>query len=151
MVHPGFRCFFDTSVYIAGLLSPRGAAGELMRLTEAGAIRMVVSEEVIVESDRVVEGRFPSLVQESRRLWARLGPEVVPNPTADQLKPFLRNLRRGDARILCAAKSAEVSVFVTWNTRDFMAKSVAPLLECPIVVPGDALTLFRKWLDPFLD
>ena len=64
MILPQYRIFFDTSVYIAALLSPGGAAGELVRLAEAGVIRMIVSEEVIVEADRVLAGnrlvfRFP--------------------------------------------------------------------------------------------
>jgi len=63
MAIPQYRVFFDTSVYIAALLSPRGAAGELVRLAEAGVLRMVVSEEVIVESDRVLAGKFPELIQ----------------------------------------------------------------------------------------
>ena len=74
MALPQYRIFFDTSVYIAALLSPCGAAGELARLAETGVIRMVVSEEVIVEADRVLAVKFPELVQENRRLWKHLHP-----------------------------------------------------------------------------
>ena len=151
MIIPQYRIFFDTSVYIAALLSPRGAAGELLRLVEAEAIRMVVSEEVITEADRVLAGKFPDLVQESRRLWKHLGPEIAPNPSAHQVKPFSHTLAGGDAVILCAACLANVSAFVTWNTRDFMAHGVRTLVDFPIVVPADGLKLFRKWIDPFLD
>ena len=51
MAVPQYRIFFDTSVYIAALLSSKGAAGELLRLAEGGVVRMVVSEEVIIEVD----------------------------------------------------------------------------------------------------
>lgn len=150
MVSPRYRIFFDTSVYIAALLSPRGAAGELVRLAEAGVIRMVVSEEVIVETDRVLAVKFPELVQENRRLWKHLDPEMAPDPAAGQVRPFLEKLSKGDASILCAAYLAEVSAFVTWNTRDFMAHGVSSLVNFPIVVPSDCLMLFRKWIEPFL-
>ncbi len=150
MILPQYRIFFDTSVYIAALLSPGGAAGELVRLAEAGVIRMVVSEEVIVEADRVLAGKFPELIQESRGLWKHLNPEMAPDPTASQIKPFLEKLSQGGASILCAARLAKVSAFVTWNTRDFMAQGVASLVDCPVVVPADCLVLFRKWIDPFL-
>ena len=152
MTLPQYRIFFDTSVYIAALLSPTGAAGELVRLAEAGVIRMVVSEEVIVEADRVLAGKFPELIQESRRLWKHLNPEMAPDPTASQIKPFLEKLSQGDASILCSAHlaSLKVSAFVTWNTRDFMAQGVTSLVDCPVVVPADCLILFRKWIDPFL-
>ncbi|MSR77159.1 MAG: PIN domain-containing protein [Candidatus Omnitrophica bacterium] len=146
-----YRIFFDTSVYIAGVHSLGGAARELLNLAEAETIRMVVSEEIITEIDRVMAGKFPELLQESRRLWKDLKPEVIPNPRADQVKPFLEKLPKADASILCSAFLAKVSMFVTWNTRDFMAHGVAPLVDFPIVVPGDALKLFRKWIEPFLD
>ena len=148
---PPYRIFFDTSVYIAALLSPGGGAGELVRLVEAGVVSMVVSEEVIIESDKVLAGKFPELVQQSRELWKHLSPEIAPDPTVDRLKPFSKNLDRGDAKILCSAHLAKVTVFVTWNTRDFMVPGVTSLVDFPIVVPADALKLFRQWIEPFLD
>jgi predicted nucleic acid-binding protein len=146
-----YRVFFDTSVYIAALISPKGAAGELIRLAEAGIIRMVVSKEVIVESDRVLNEKFPDLIQESRKLWKHLSPEIASEPTTAQLKKFLQILPKGEASILCSAHLNKVSVFVTWNTRDFMVHPVKSLVEFPIVVPGDCLNLFRKWIEPFLE
>ena len=146
-----FRFFFDTSVYIAALLSVKGAARELVRLAEGGVARMVVSEEVIIEVDRVLSRKFPTRIQQSRELWKYLSPEIASNPTADQMKPFLRKLAGSDASILCAAHLAKVSAFVTWNTRDFMAHGVAPLVDFPIVVPAECLKLFREWVAPFLD
>ena len=148
---PSYRVFFDTSVYIAALLSPHGAAGELVRLAEAGVIRMIVSEEVIVESDRVLAGKFPELLQESRKLWQHLGPEIAPTPTKNQMKIFLEKLSQGDAAILCAAHLAKVDAFVTWNTRDFMNPGIPLLVSFPIVVPAGCLMLFRKWIEPFWD
>ncbi|MBP9854204.1 MAG: PIN domain-containing protein [Candidatus Omnitrophica bacterium] len=138
------------SVYIAALLSSDGVAGELIRLAEAGVIRMVVSEEVIVESDRVLAVKFPELIQENRKLWKNLNPEMVSNPTTNQMKPFLQKLSKGDASILCAAHLAEVSVFVTWNTRDFMKSGLSSLVDFPIVVPSEGLKLFRQWINPYL-
>ncbi|MFI5362012.1 MAG: putative toxin-antitoxin system toxin component, PIN family [Elusimicrobiota bacterium] len=147
---PRFRIFFDTSVYVAALISAKGAAGELVRLAEGGAVRMLVSEEVIIEVDRVLAGKFPELVQESRGLWKNLGPEIAPTPTAAQIKPFSLELPAGDASILCSARLAKASAFVTWNTRDFMKPGVAALVDFPIVVPADGLKLFRKWIEPYL-
>lgn len=151
MAVPQHRVFFDTSVYISALLSEQGAARELIRLAESGAIRMVVSEEVIVEVDRVLSRKFPVRVEQNRQLWKHLDPEMVPNPTTDLIKPFSHKLARGAASIFCAAHLAKVSAFVAWNTRDFMAHGVHSLVDFPIVIPADALKLFRKWIEPFLD
>ena len=151
MAIPQYRIFFDTSAYIAALISPKGAAGELIRLVEAGILRMVVSQEVIIETDRVLTLKFPELIQENRRLWKHLAPEISPDPTTSQAKLFLESLPKGDAIILCSVHLAKVSAFITWNTRDFMGKHIASLVDFPIVVPADGLKLFRKWVEPFLE
>jgi hypothetical protein len=132
---PQYRIFFDTSTYIAALISPKGAAGELIRLVEVGVLRMVVSKQVIIEADKVLADRFPELIQENRRLWKHLSPEIAPDGTINQ----------------CSAHLAKVAVFVTWNTRDFMGHNILSLVDFPIVVQGDALKLFRKWIEPFLE
>ena len=150
MAIPQYRIFFDTSVYIAALISPKGAAGELVRLVESGGLRMIVSQEVIIEADRVLTAKFPELIQESRRLLKHLAPEIAPDPTINQVKSFSEKLPKADAAILCSAHLAEVSTFVTWNTRDFMAQQILTLVDFPIVVPADGLKLFRKWIEPFL-
>ncbi len=151
MAIPKYRIFFDTSTYIAALLSPEGAAGELIRLVEGGAVDMVVSEEVIIEIDRVLSKKFPARVEKNRELLKHLSPEIAPAPTTAQVKSFIHNLDKGDASILCSAHLAKVSAFVTWNTRDFMAHGINTLVDFPIVIPADALKLFRKWIEPFLD
>lgn len=151
MAIPQYRIFFDTSAYIAALISPKGAAGELVRLVEAGILRMVVSKEVIIEADRVLTEKFPELVQENRRLWKHLAPQIAPDPTTNQVKLFLERLPKADATILCSANLAKVAAFVTWNTRDFMGQDISSLVDFPIVVPADGLKLFRKWIEPFLE
>ena len=150
MISSSYRVFFDTSVYIAALLSPNGAAGELIRLAESRVIRMVVSEEVIIEMDRVLAAKFPELIQESRKLLKHLEPEIAPAPLSHEIKPFLAKLPKGDATILCAAHLAKPAAFVTWNTRDFLKPGVKLLVDFPIVVPAECLILFRKWVEPLL-
>ena len=151
MVAPRHRLFFDTSVYMAALLSPEGAGGELLRLVEAGALTMVVSERVVTEADQVLGKKFPGLIQESRNLWKSLGPEIAPDPPPKAVARFLKRLHPNDAAILCSAQMARVSAFVTWNTRDFMKPRISALVSFPIVIPADALKLFREWLEPFFE
>jgi predicted nucleic acid-binding protein len=151
MAVPLYRIFFDTSAYIAALNSPKGAAEEFINLAEAGALRIVVSQKVIIEADRVLAIKFPELIQENLRFWKNLTPEIAPTPTINQAKPFLQMLPEADGFILCAAHLARVSMFVTWNTRDFMARDVASLVDFPIVIPADGLKLFREWIKLYLE
>lgn len=151
MAAPQYRIFFDTSVYIAALLSTQGAAGELISLAESSVIQMVVSEEVIIEIDRVLLRKFPERIQRTRELLKHLSPEIAPTPSIEEIKPFSNKLIGADASILCSAHLSKVQTFVTWNTRDFMAPRVEALVGFPIVIPADGLKLFRKWAEPFLD
>ena len=151
MAIPKYRIFFDTSVYIAALLSPKGAAGELIRLAEAGAITMVVSELVIIESDIVLGNKFPDIIEKSRLLWKHLAPEITSNLPKTKKNPFQKILPVNDASILWSAQIADVSMFVTWNTKDFMKPEIKSRVSFPLLIPGDALNLFREWIDPFLD
>lgn len=148
---PSASLNWEVSAHVAALLSSEGAASELIHLAEGNAIRMVVSEEVIVEIDRFLSKKFPDRIYRSRELLKRLAPEIAPNPTAIHIQEFLHKLDDGDASILCSAKLAKVEAFVTWNTRDFIVHGVHKLVDFPIVVPADALKLFRKWIEPFLD
>jgi hypothetical protein len=66
-----------------------------------------------------------------------------------QIKPFLRILPAADALIFCSAHLADVAAFVTWNTRDVMAKGAKSLVEFPVVIPADCLKLFREWIEPY--
>lgn len=152
MVIPPYRVFFDTSVYIAALLSPKGGAGELIRLAETKAITMVVCAQVIIESDKVLSQKFSTtLVEKSRELWKRIGPEVVLEAKAKNIIPFSKNLPLGDALILASAVPSQVHAFVTWNTRDFMKPRIKQLVSFPIVTPAECLNLFRKWIEPYFD
>jgi len=88
MAIPQYKIFFDTSMYIAALINPKGPSGELISLAEAGIISMVVSEKVVVESDQILKRKFPNIVEKSRILWKSLKPEVVQNPHSSKVKPF---------------------------------------------------------------
>lgn len=52
--------FFDSSALFAGVVSATGAARALLLLSEAGVlIQVIVSEQVIAETERNVAGKLP--------------------------------------------------------------------------------------------
>ena len=112
---------------------------------------MVVSEDVIRETDSVLGRKFPDLIQDSRRFWRSLCPEMVSACGAKELARFSSLFPPGDAVILCAAFRGDVSAFVTWNTKDFMKPGVDQLLSVPIVIPSECLRLIREWCESCLD
>jgi len=139
------RVFVDTSALIAGFVSSKGAAREVLRLGEARIIQLVVSEWVVVELDRVISEKFPGHVQDLRHTLKKVSLEVVADPPPAQVRRYKDIIEEGDAPILAAAVEACVDSFVTWDKRDFQSEKVRARVDFPIMTPGEFLTLFRSW------
>ena len=55
------RVFLDTSVILAGLNSPTGAAGVVLAACASGEFLPVISPQVIEEAERNIGVKFPKL------------------------------------------------------------------------------------------
>jgi predicted nucleic acid-binding protein len=136
--------FLDTSALIAGIISPTGAAHELLRLCEAKVIDLVVSRQVLVEADRNISEKLPGLLADFRDLLPRLSPRIVEDPPSEETLHAAEVINRKDASILAAARRAGIDYLVTWNTRHFQRKSVRAFVQFRIVTPGEFLEDFRR-------
>ena len=139
-----WKVFIDTSALIAGTLSPTGAAHEVLRLCEAGVCQAVVSRQVLIEADRNLLHKLPSVLPEYRVFLKQLSPVVVEDPSIDAVDQAGGVIHRNDAPILAAAIEAHVDFLITWNTRHFQTKSVQSYARFPIVTPGEFLERFRR-------
>jgi len=139
-----WKVFIDTSALIAGTLSPTGAAPEVLRLCEAGVCQAVVSRQVLIEADRNLLHKLPSVLPEYRVFLKQLSPVVVEDPSIDAVDQASGVIHRNDAPILAAAIEAHVDFLITWNTRHFLTKSVQSYVRFPIVTPGEFLERFRR-------
>jgi predicted nucleic acid-binding protein len=140
---PAWRVFLDTSVWVAGIASERGAAREILRLAEAGLVRVVASERVLVELDRVIAAKLPEFNQDLRSFIARVHPEVMEDPKRHDLQPYRGLIEEGDVDILAAADLAGVEYLVSWDRRDFLKAAVRDAVKCAVVDPGEYLRSFR--------
>ena len=144
MEHRRWKVFLDTSALIAGILSPTGAAHEVLRLCEAGVVRAVVSRQVLVEADRNLSHKVSSVLPEYRVFLKQLSPVVVEDPSVDAVERAGDVIHRNDAPILVAAMESHVDFLITWNTRHFQTKSVQSYARFPILTPGQFLEAFRR-------
>ncbi|WP_447600468.1 PIN domain-containing protein [Nitrospira sp. Nam80] len=142
-----WRVFLDTSALIAGVVSPTGAAREVLRLSEARVIELVVSRQVLVEADRNLTAKLPTLVDDYHLLLRNLSPVVVEDPSHEAAQDAARVIHRNDVPILAAAKIATVDYLVTWNTRDFLTDRVRDWASFPVLTPGEFLRTFRVALN----
>jgi putative PIN family toxin of toxin-antitoxin system len=144
-----WRVFLDTNVLIAGLASRTGASAAILDLGEAEEILIVLSQQVLVEADRVFLAKFPQLAERYRRFIESLAPFLVDDPTPGDVRRAAQAIDPDDAPILAAAKQADVQYLVTLDTRHFTTPKVRGFFPSPIVTPAQFLTAFRTfWEDP---
>lgn len=136
------RVFLDTSALIAGLYSPTGAAGQLIIFHRLNLIKLVISETVIEEIRRSsFYQKSPFRVRFANLLLSSL--EIFPQPTKAQINRAKQFISEKDTSILASAKSAHVSVLVTWD-KEFLSRNVEQFLGCPVYLPGDYLQYLRE-------
>lgn len=141
-----WNVFIDTSALIAGILSPTGAAHEVLRLCEAGVVKAVLSRQVLVEADRNLSKLLPAILPEYRVFLTHLAPLIVEDPSMPVIEKASTIIHQNDAPILAAAIDANVDYLVTWNTRHFQKPAVRNYAQFPILKPGEFLEVFRQAL-----
>ena len=144
----GRDVFFDSSALIAGVISPTGAARALLQLSENESIRIVVSEQVIVEVERNISRKVPQALVYTRETLQHANLRIVRDPTIEDVhrhRDWISHL--ADVPILVAAKLAKVHYLVTLNTRHFIDDpEVARRSGLRIGTPADALAWIRGLL-----
>ena len=146
MKRRSWKVFIDTSALIAGILSPTGAAHEVLRLCEAGVVKALMSRQVLVEADRNISEKLPALQSEYRVFLKHLSPLIVEDPSKLAVEQACEIIHHNDAPILAAAIEASADDLVTWNTRHFQKKAVRDYARFPILTPGEFLEEFRRAL-----
>ncbi len=142
------RVFLDTSALFAGVWSPTGGARLILKLGEMGAVRVVLSPQVLAEADGALRRKRPEALGLLALLLNRSQAEVTPSPSVEAVESAHELTgHRGDAQILAAARTAQVDFLTTLDRVHFLdnptLRSAAPF---PIGTPGDFLTWFRDQL-----
>lgn len=137
--------FFDSSALIAGIISAQGAARVLLLLAEDQKIKIIVSEQVIVEVERNIARKAPKAVPFAREFIRTANIRIVRDPHVDLVRQHQHWINHpADVPILVAAVNAQVDFLVTLNTRHFIDDpQVARRSGLRIGTPGDALVWVR--------
>lgn len=142
---PSVRLFFDSSALFSGIVSAAGAARVLLMLGEMKQIHLIVSEQVIAETERAVARKAPRAVADLRRAILASNVEIVPIPSEREVRKNIGLMKHSaDVPILLAAMKEKVDYLVTLNTRHFQTDAeVARRSGLKIGTPGDALAWLR--------
>jgi len=146
---PKFKIFLDSSALIAGAISDSGAAHILLNLGESRDIVLIVSELVIVESERSIARKSPNNLDDLRSLIRLSNLHIVENPSPKEVGANLYLISDPtDVPILVAAMKAKVDFLVTHNRKHFLDDpKVEERSGIRIGTPGDALAWLRDNLE----
>ena len=129
----------DTNVLVAGLLSPFGACGEIVRLILSGELTLYFDARILSEYSEVLHR--PKFKFEGEKVAAMLdyivyrGQAVAPSPMTNSLpdpddEPFLEIALAGNAACL-----------VTGNQSHFPAEQCQGI---KVLSPNEFLTFYKK-------
>jgi predicted nucleic acid-binding protein len=140
------RIFLDSSVLVAGVLSITGAARVLMVMSEMGEIELLVSEYVIVETERTLARKVPHALPEFRQAIKDANIKIVHDPSSKEVQDNLYLMTDAeDIPILLSAMKAKVDYLATHNRKHFLDDpKVAERSNLRIGSPGDVLMWVRE-------
>jgi predicted nucleic acid-binding protein len=140
------RIFLDSSVLIAGVISSTGAARVLMVMSEMGEIELLVSEYVIVETERTLARKVPHALPEFRQAIKDANIKIVHDPSSKEVQDNLYLMTDAeDIPILLSAMKAKVDYLATHNRKHFLDDpKVAERSNLRIGSPGDVLMWVRE-------
>ena len=133
------RVFLDSNVVFSGLYSSQGAPGKILEHFVAGRLMAVVSQQVLDEVVRTMRDKLPGALPTLRKLLVSVPPQVVKDPSPDEVAGWLGILEPGDASILVAAVGAQPDYFVTGDKHILDNAKVAEKSRLKIVTPAQLL------------
>lgn len=136
--------FFDTSALYAALLSPKGAARELVRMALSGSVKLYISQDVIVEATRNLSNKAPELVAALENLVDLKLFVMTPDLNPDEVQAVARFVEPKDAMIVAAAMKANVAYLATFDRKHLIDPThVSAESGLIIGTPGEILQRVR--------
>lgn len=130
----------DSSALVAGILSDTGGARAILSLAEGGKIRLVLLQQVVVESRETLLAKAPALLDVYVGFIERIEPETCPAASIAENKAAAKVISDpDDAPILAAAILAKPDYLVSLDRKHFLASGVAEATGLRIGTPGDCL------------
>ena len=117
----------------------------ILKLGEAGAVRLLVSSQVLGEVEGALRPKAPEALGTFALLLDRGNIEVIPSPTDEAIHDCLAVIsHRGDAGVLAAALNGQVDYFVTLDRQHFLDNPrLGGFAPFSLGTPGDFLAWFR--------
>ena len=120
----------------------------ILKLGEVGAIRLLVSPQVLDEIESALRRKAPDMLGLLALLLDRSGIEVVPAPMPEAVQDSQALTGHlGDAQVLAAAWVARADYLVTLDRKHFLDnQALKAAVPFPVGTPGDFLAWYRAQL-----
>jgi len=140
--------FLDTSALFAGIWSAEGGSRMILKLGEAGALRLLVGPQVLNEIESALRRKAPNMLGLLALLLDRGRVEVVSTPMPETVKDSQAlTSHPGDAQVLAAAWATGADYFVTLDRKHFLDNAaLRNAVPFPVGTPGDFLAWYRTQL-----
>jgi putative PIN family toxin of toxin-antitoxin system len=139
-----FKVFLDTSVLLSGLNSPFGASAFILSLFKLKKLIIVVSPEVILEAEKVIETKFP-LLKIPFLDFLSSGPMITKKLKAKEIKSAYKIIDSEDAPILAGAMKGKVDFLITLDKK--FLKTIKPFekkIGFKVLTPKEFLEVLRR-------
>jgi putative PIN family toxin of toxin-antitoxin system len=139
-----FKIFLDTSVLLSGLNSPFGASAFILSLFKLKKLIIVISPEVILEAEKLIETKFPLLKIPFLDFLASK-PIITKKLTAKEIKSAYKIINSEDAPILAGAIKGKVNFLITLDKK--FLKIIKPFekkIGFKVLTPKEFLEVFRR-------
>ena len=140
------KVFLDASVLFAAAASATGASRAIVVLAEIGLIKVIVSSQVLEETERNLSRKAPRALPFYRQVIASLDLELVDEPAPGKVAECTEVIEAKDAPILAAAMEAKPARLVTLNTKHFVVPEVIAFSKLMIQTPGEFIREIRRIL-----
>lgn len=141
------RVFLDTNVIFSGLYSPHGAPGKILDLFIQATLHVIISQQVLEEVVRTFKEKLPEALPALNRFLVNSPPEVVANPSREDIEKWIGLLPMADAAIFAAAVQSESDYFVTGDNHFTVNRELAEKTGLHICTPTQFLDIIKRRQD----
>ena len=136
------KVFLDSNVFISGLYSVKGAPGQIINNYISGRIEVTISQKVLNEIIIVLNKKLPSVLSLLQNFLLTYPPEIVKDPSVEEVKKWRNIINENDAAILESAISCNPDYFITGDKHFFESPAIAERSGLQIIKPQEFLKVF---------
>ena len=140
------RAFVDASVLMPAAISSRGSSRDLIDAGARGQIELVVSQNVLAETERNLYRKLPDAL---RTFWAQRDRLAVVDPSYELVISVAEHIEPKDAPVVAGAIAADAEYLVSYDRRHLLGEAdlIYQLYRIQVVTP-DYLVARIANLDP---